>query len=225
MSFTLYYAPGSMSTIPHAVLEESGVPYQLSRLDPRAEADKPVGELSLYPSERITALGDDGFAVFETGAILLHILSTPQAAHLMPPPGSRDHTRFLRWLFYMEASLLPVMLETFHSDYWLVNDEDLKTVRDKAAKRVYAKVNLIEAHVSSGTFLYAGFSALDIYLTSMMRWSELIGLPVTLWPRIEVIVSAVRQRPAYLAMMQKQGIDWPEPDAPEKKRIKDRIFW
>ena len=225
MSLTLYYSPGSMSSIPHAVLEEAGLSYQLQRLEERSEAEKSIGELSLYPSERITALDDDGFAIFETGAILLHILSFPAAAHLIPPPGSRDYSRFLRWLFYLEATLQPAMIEAFHPERWLVDDADIKVIREKARKRIYAKIDLLEANVSEGTFLYAGFSALDIYLTSMMRWGEQLGLSVKFWPRIEAIVSTVRQRPAYLAMMEKQEISWPLTDTPKKKRLKDRIFW
>ena len=107
----------------------------------------------------------------------------------------------------------------------LVDDADIKVIREKARKRIYAKIDLLEANVSEGTFLYAGFSALDIYLTSMMRWGEQLGLSVKFWPRIEAIVSTVRQRPAYLAMMEKQEISWPLTDTPKKKRLKDRIFW
>jgi glutathione S-transferase len=219
MGLSLYYEPGSASTIAHAVLEDAGLSYQLMRLDPRQEDDKPIGAFALYPSERITALAHDDFVIFETGAILLHLLDFPEAVHLIPPRGTRDRISFIRWLFFLEGTLQPTLIDAMHPARWTVDDRDLELVRNKAIKRVFAKFNLLDTHVADDSFLYAGFSALDYYLTSLARWSELTGLSVSFWPRIEKIVSATRRRPAYTAMLRQQGLVWPDDTPPAKKRF------
>jgi glutathione S-transferase len=51
--YTLYYSPGSASMAPHGVLEESGAPYTLTRVDMAANKHKDAAYLKLdtrYPS-------------------------------------------------------------------------------------------------------------------------------------------------------------------------------
>ncbi len=47
--YTLYYSPGSASMAPHAVLEESGAPYTLARVDMAASKHKKAAYLKLNP--------------------------------------------------------------------------------------------------------------------------------------------------------------------------------
>jgi glutathione S-transferase-like protein len=47
--YTLYYSPGSASMAPHGVLEESGAPYALARVDMAANKHKDAAHLKLNP--------------------------------------------------------------------------------------------------------------------------------------------------------------------------------
>lgn len=226
MSLVLYYAPGSAAAIPHVVLEEAGLSYALKRLDPRTETDKPVGELSLYPSERITALSDNDFAIFETGAVLLHLLRKPAAAWLMPEEGTNQHSKFLQWLFYLETTPRPAISEYLYPDRWVHDADEQAYLRQKASGRLSQQFGFLDAHVSEGSFLPHGFSALDIYLTVLARWSADLETPMWKWPRLAKIIDTTRQRPAFLRMISQQEIEWPQIDGGlTGQKSRHRLFW
>ena len=92
----LHYFPGNASLIPHIVLEELGVPFELKYVDRAVAAHKSADYLALNPNGLIPVLvdpsraGSDGkpLVLYETAAICLHLADTHPATGLMPPLGS-----------------------------------------------------------------------------------------------------------------------------------------
>ncbi len=68
----------------------------------------------------------------------------------------------------------------------------------------------LDSNVSDGTFLSVGFSALDIYLTELARWSAVTSMPMWRWKNLGKIVEATRNRPAYKRMLAMQRIGRPK---------------
>ena len=90
----LHYFPGNASLIPHLVLEELGVPFELQYVDRAVAAHKSADYLALNPNGLIPVLVDSSRArrrplvLYETAAICLHLADTHPHAGLMPPLGS-----------------------------------------------------------------------------------------------------------------------------------------
>lgn len=212
MSILLYYSPGSGAQVPHVLLEEAGLDYELRRLDAR---EPPSGEQPLLhniPSRRAPALVDGTEVVFETGAIILHILAKQEASYMMPAYGSPDGSRFLQWLFYLITTPQQSLLEYYTPERWATSEEDREKVRHNGMVKLIHQCDFMESHVAQGSFMPFGFTALDIYLTMLARWTVIMEIPMTRWDRLGAIIEATRERPSFQKMMRMQEIAWPETD-------------
>ena len=208
MSLTLHYAKGSTATIPQLVIEETGLPYSLRELTPSVRDEfLPQTALNL-PRSRVPALEDGSLVVFETGAIILHLLTKPQLSHLAPVSGSAGYARFLQWLFYLGSAPLMSILEHSHPERWCVSEADQKSLKRDAERRLATQCDFLDANVSKGQFLSTGFSVLDLFLTELARWSTDFDSPIRSWSNLAVIVDATRSRSSYHRMMDRQGIKW-----------------
>ncbi|MAK60183.1 MAG: hypothetical protein CMK09_04315 [Ponticaulis sp.] len=209
MSLTLHYAKGSTATIPQLVIEEAELGYSLKELVSSVSNEFLVKQALDLPSARVPALEDGSLVVFETGAIILHLLTKPEISYLAPTPGSAAYAKFLQWLFYLGSAPMMAILEHAHPERWCVSEDDRFFLKRSAERRLTTQCDLLNANVADGQFLTYGFSVLDLFLTELARWSVEFELPMQSWSNLERIVEATRARPAYQRMMDRQGITWP----------------
>ena len=55
------------------------------------------------------------------------------------------------------------------------------------------------------------FSAADIFLTMLCRWTRQMQTPATSYPNLNRLIGLVTARPAWVAMMDAEGINWNGP--------------
>ena len=90
-------------------LEELGLPYRLKVLDLSAGEQKRPEFLALNPNGRIPAIVDHdagGFAVFESGAILIYLAE--KTGRLMPA-DAQGRSRVIQWLMFQMGGVGPMM--------------------------------------------------------------------------------------------------------------------
>lgn len=207
----LYYAPGSAAIAPQSVMEELGLSYELRLLDPETRAQKAPDYLALNPFGRIPTLVDGDLVLFETGAIILHLLAGRPDAGLAPAPATPAHAIFLQWLFHLVTTPQVTFLEYFYPDRWAAGPEDEPRVRAGAIAKLEAEFDLLDAAVEGqGTFLASGFSALDLHIAMLARWSRDMPRPMWTWPNLAPVIAAAAARPAFARTLARQGIAWPE---------------
>ncbi len=211
----LYYAPGSAAIAPQAVMEELGLDYELRLLDRATRAQKAPDYLALNPSGRIPTLIDGDLTLFETGAILLHLIGAHPGARpgaaLAPAPGGRDHALFLQWLFHLTTTPQVTFHEYFYPERWAAGPEDEPRVRAAGIARLEADFALLDQAVAGETsFLASGFSALDLHLAMLARWSRDMPRPMWTWPNLARVIAAAAARPAFRRTLARQGLTWPE---------------
>ena len=71
--YQLYYYPSNASMAPHLILEELKADFELIKVDRKKNAQKSSEYLALNPAGRIPTLIDNGFAIFESPAICIHL--------------------------------------------------------------------------------------------------------------------------------------------------------
>jgi glutathione S-transferase len=146
----LHYYPSNASMIPHIVLEELGVPFELVLVDRSQDAHKSPGYLKLNPNGKIPTLvqrepGQPDLVLYESAAICLHLSDTQPkggasnrstsglAAGLMPPLGTSARAHAYKWLFWLSNTFQPDLMMYFYPERY-VTSSDPKVVSGVATQ-------------------------------------------------------------------------------------------
>jgi glutathione S-transferase len=201
MTIQLHYAPGNASMTPHLVLEELGVPFELKLVDRANNAHKSPEYLKLNPNGLIPVLVDGDLVLYETAAIVLHLVDTHPAAGLAPAIGTAERAEFYKWLVWLAASLQAQMPMYFYTDRYVAPGNTAGAVEVKALteQRIEGLIDQIDAQLAShgGPWLLGErFSTLDPYAFMLCRWTRSAKRPARTLPHIGPFLQRVLARPA-----------------------------
>jgi glutathione S-transferase len=172
-------------------LEEVRQPYAVRLLSSRAM--KEPAHLALHPFGQIPTYEEGGLALFETGAIVLHIAE--RYAGLLPHEA-HARARAIAWMFAALNTVEPPILELviaviFERDKpWSV--ERLPLVKD----RVRARLKPLAALLGDVEWLNGAFSAGDLMMVSVLLRLRASGL-LDEYPNLAAYVARGESRPAY----------------------------
>jgi glutathione S-transferase len=197
----LHYFPGNASMTPHLVLEELRVPFELKLVDRASNAHKSFEYLKLNPNGLIPVLVDGDLVLYETAAIVLHLVDSQPAAGLAPAIGSAERAQFYKWVVWLAASLQSQMPMYFYSDRYVNagNGTGASQVEAAAEAKIAALVDQIDAHLAAhgGPWMLGErFSALDPYAFMLCRWTRGMHRPARTLPHVAPFLQRVLARPA-----------------------------
>jgi len=208
--YTLYYSPGTASMAVHLALLEIDVPYKLERVDFSANGQRDPNYLKLNPQGKVPTLIVDGRPVFESAALLLLLTERHPDKHLAPPLGSAERADWYQWMVYLSNTLASTYRLWFYPNDLGVDDHP-PPVRAAIQLRIESAFDLLEAHLSAhGPYLLGEtFSAADLLLTMLMRWSRNMPKPATEWPSLKQLADLVRARPSWKKLYEIEGLtEW-----------------
>ena len=216
--FQLHYFPGNASLIPHIVLEELGVPFELKYVDRAASAHKSPDYLAMNPNGLIPVLvdpsvGDGGkpLVLYETAAICMHLADTHPAAGLMPPLGSAQRAHAYKWLAWMTNTVQAALTLYFYPERW--GDEAAAAqVKAQAETRIGAMLDQLDAQFAShgGPWLLGeAFSVCDPYAFVLCRWTRGFGRPARDRPHLKPFLARMLARPAVQRAFATEGLKPP----------------
>jgi glutathione S-transferase len=197
----LHYFPGNASMTPHLLLRELGLPFELKYVDRASGAHKSAEYLKLNPNGLIPVLVDGDLVLYETAAILLHLVDTNPAAGLAPQVGTAERAMFYKWLIWLANSVQAMMPHYFYSDRMVApgNAAGALEVKAQAEAKLNAMFDQIDAQLAShgGPWLLGDrFSALDPYVFMLCRWSRGFTRPARSLPHIAPFLERMLARPA-----------------------------
>ena len=105
----LYTAPTPNGHKASITLEELGLPYEVHIVNLLAGDQKQPNFLAINPNGRIPAIVDrdaGGFAVFESGAIMLYLA---ERAGRLIPPDAQGRSLVIQWLMFQMGGVGPMM--------------------------------------------------------------------------------------------------------------------
>lgn len=198
---------------PHAVLREIGCRFALIRVDISKGENRDPAYRALNPNARVPVLVHGDRVIYESAAIVLYLCEAHPDAGLMPKPGGADRGAFLQWLFWLTNTLQEDLQHWWHADNYLDSEaarHEMKIVSERRLGRMFSQ---IESHLAATGphMLGEGFSAIDIFLVMLCRWTRAMAVPATSYPHLNRLIGLVTARPAWVAMMQAEGIDWNGP--------------
>ena len=200
----LHYFPGNASLIPHIVLEEIGVPFELKYVDRAQAAHKGAEYLALNPNGLIPVLVDAGgdgapLVLYETAAICMHLADTHPAAGLLPALATPDRAHAYKWLAWLTNTLQAALIVYFYPERWADDAAGAAVVKAHAEAKIGAMLDQIDAQLArhGGPWLLgATFSLVDPYAFVLCRWTRGFSRPARSLPHLKPWLDRMLERPA-----------------------------
>lgn len=172
-------------------LEEVGQPYEVRLLS--FPAMKQAAHLSLHPFGQIPTYEEGGLALFESGAIVLHIAESH--AGLLPADADR-RARAILWLFAALNTVEPPVVELSMATM-LERDKPWYAERQPMLEaRVRTRLDELSRHLGKADWLDGAFSAGDLMMVTVLRRLESSGL-LQDYPGLLAYIARGEARPAY----------------------------
>ena len=179
----LHYFPGNASMIPHILLQEMGIPFELVLADRTQNLHKSAAYLKLNPNGKIptlvqTSSGQPDLVLYETAAICLHLCDTHPEAGLAPPVGSHARAHCYKWLLWLSNTFQPDIMMHFYPERYVMNSNPQvpKQASQQAEARIAGHLVQLDREIernSPGPWMQgAQFSLLDPYLFTLCRWTR-----------------------------------------------------
>jgi glutathione S-transferase len=197
----LYYSPGSASLVPHMLLEEIGVSFELVLVDRASAANRTPEYLKLNPNGQIPVLVDGGFVLYETAAICLYLADRFPEKKLAPPLGTPGRAIFYQWMAWCTNTPQAMLMHYFYPER-MVDDGDAAAaaqVKRRAEARVGNMLEVLDQQLASHGghwVLGANFSAVDPYALMLCRWTRNFARPARSRPHIAPYLQRMLARPA-----------------------------
>ena len=172
-------------------LEEVGQPYDV-RLVSFSEMKEPAHR-ALHPFGQIPTYEDGDLALFESGAIVLHIAE--RNAGLLPDDANA-RARAITWMFAALSTLEPPIVDLEiatlleRDETWY--EERLPAVED----RIRGRLGELSSRLGDADWLDGAFSAGDLLMVTVLRRLDGSGI-VEEYPNLSAYVARGQARPAF----------------------------
>jgi len=173
-------------------LEEAGLPYQ-TRLLEQGGQDEPDYR-ALQPFGQVPIFEEDGFVLFESGAIVLHLGERSEA--LLPKDASA-RARATQWLIAALNSIEPFVMNVATIDLFHANEQWAKLRRPAAVEFLQKRLSALSGSLGDKPFLDgARFTAGDLMMTTVLRILKHTDI-VTSDERLAAYIERCTARPAF----------------------------
>ena len=170
--------------IPHILLQEMGILFELVLADRTQNLHKSAAYLKLNPNGKIPTLvqtspGQPDLVLYETAAICLHLCDTHPEAELAPPVGSHARAHCYKWLLWLSNTFQTDIMMYFYPERYLASSDSqvVKEVAQQAEVRLAGHLAQLDREI--GKNLPAGpwmqgvqFGVLDPYVFTLCRWTR-----------------------------------------------------
>lgn len=137
----------------------------------------------------------------EGAAIVQYLADRAPESGLAPAAGTFERYRLVEWLNFVGSELHKMFSP------WLFHPEHGEQAAGVAKARIRDRFAFIEKQLSDRPYLLGDrFTVADAYLFAVARWSQLVGIDLTQWPRLAAYVDRIAARPMVQAAMRAEGL-------------------
>jgi GST-like protein len=193
---TLYTAATPNGRKASIMLEECGLDYNTHSLSLGKREQKQDWFLQINPNGRIPAIVDHGnndFAVFESGAILIY-LAEKAGKFLSSSATPNDRSLVMQWLMFQMGGLGPMMGQA--NVFYRYADEAIPYAIDRYQKESRRLLEVLDTRLSTNEYLAGDYSIADI---ANFAWARTAGWSGVVSEDLEHLsrwLETVRNRPA-----------------------------
>ncbi len=198
----IYHAKHTRSIRVIWLCEELGVEYEVEKIDfSKAYRATPQWR-AISPLGKVPIMTDGDLTMFESGAMVQHILNKHGKGALQPKLGSHEHAEYLQWFWFAEATLARPLGEIVNHAREFPDAQRISTVVEEMAHRAMACLQLIGDHMKNRQYLVGdAFSAADIMTGYSLMLANMID-EVIVPNSIGMYWRTLQSRPSYQISIQ-----------------------
>jgi glutathione S-transferase len=193
----LYYNPMSRAGRVRWLLEELGAPYELVPMDfAKGDLKKPE-YMKVHPLGLLPAIQDDGVAMFESAAIIMHLADKSPEKGLAPAVGTKERGEYYQWIVFAMTEAEPHVVQVLLHTRFLPEAERQPAVIEKATQRFKTAATAIQDRMKGREYIVGNkFTAADVVLGGVMNFGNMFGL-LNEHPELQAYVKRLTERPAF----------------------------
>lgn len=175
-------------------LEELGLPYSLHVIDLASGVQKEPWFTAINPNGRIPAIvdrGNDDFAVFESGAIMLYLA---ERAGRLIPVDEKGRSRVVQWLMFQMGGLGPMMGQA--NVFTRYFPEHLPAAIERYRRESRRLLEVLNGRLADNEYLAGDYSIADIANFAWARTYEWPGVSIDGLDHLQRWLAAIEPRPA-----------------------------
>ena len=191
MTLTLYTAATPNGYKVSVALEEMGLAYDVVSVDLGKGEQKHPAFLALSPNGRIPALVDDGFAIFESGAILLYLA---EKTGQLIPAEVQGRSRVVQWLMFQMGGIGPMMGQA--NVFYRYFPEKIPAAIARFQNEGRRLFTVLDTQLAHTEYLAGDYSIADIANWCWVRTAKWSGIATDGLPNLARWNDAIAARPA-----------------------------
>jgi GSH-dependent disulfide-bond oxidoreductase len=211
----LYTAPTPNGWKASIMLEEVGLPYEVHAVRLDKLEQKQESYLRINPNGRIPAIVDrdaGGFAVFESGAILLYLAE--KSGRLLPS-DAKGRSRAIQWLMFQMGGVGPMQGQA--NVFFRYAPEKIPFAIERYQKETRRLYEVLDRRLGEAEYLAGDYSIADVATWPWVSIHEWAGVSVEGLDRLSRWMGAVAARPAVQRGRAVPAVDRPpDPEAIQK---------
>jgi len=194
MAYTLYTAPTPNGWKVSIALEEMGLPYEVRVIDFATNEQKSDWYVKLNPNGRIPTLVDDGFAMFESGAILIYLA---EKTGRFLPRDVQGRSRVIQWLMFQMSAVGPMMGQA--NVFLRYFPEKIQPAIDRYQREVTRLFGILDRQLAAHEYIAGDYSIADMALWPWVSGYEWSGVSVAEFANLQRWLAQVGERPTVQA--------------------------
>jgi len=184
-------------------LEELGAEYRVRHISLDKKEQKEPWYLKINPNGRIPTIVDhdnDGFAVFESGAIMIYLAE--QAGKLLPK-DVKGRSLVIQWLMFQMGGIGPMMGQA--NVFFRYAPEKIPYAIERYQREVRRLLEVLDTRLADHEYLAGDYSIADIANWSWVRGYKWSGVDIDGLEHLRRWLDKIAARPAV-----RRGQDVPE---------------
>ena len=185
-------------------LEELGLEYRVRRIALDKKEQKEPWYLKLNPNGRIPTIVDHdngGFAVFESGAIMIYLA---EKAGALLPKDVKGRSLVIQWLMFQMGGIGPMMGQA--NVFYRYAPEKIPYAIDRYQREVRRLLEVLDTRLGEAEYLAGDYSIADIANWSWVFGYKWTGVSIDGLGNLKRWLDVIATRPAV-----RRGRDVPEP--------------
>jgi glutathione S-transferase len=192
----LYFSPMTRATRARWILEELGQPYELAPVNLMKGEHKQAEYLKVHPLGVVPALQDDGFTMFESAAIIMHLADKFPEKGLAPAAGSRERAEYYQWIVFAMTEVEPPLIQILQHTRFLPEAERQPAMIEKASTRAKTVATVIQDRLQGREYIVGNrFTAADVVMGGVLNLANRLG-QLGDHPGLQAYVQRLLERPA-----------------------------